>query len=352
MAWSISPSTASIDNNGNAWFPESGQKYQLFTVTYTDSNGCSSHVYYTVPGCSPSPSTDTISFRAHNCTSDDGTIELVSITLSDGSTVSCDLSEFVNRDGGEESLGSVDVTGKVGMRITGGTVKFNGSITSDYSGLSGPIRDGAEFTVTIGNCGGEPTKNISTSVNKGSATPSGTIAEDITFTAGGSNYTITDALLNFDTSAEAIPYPVAMFGKTITAVSVKTEVGETFSATVNPTTINNSTNQVTVTLQGGTSSCSVNFNVYNRSTTTIGLVDAVEIFYTDMSNSFHFQIGSIAPGSSQTVNVQLHGGDAGACGKKIVGAYLQGPSQGSGILELTGGDVMNDGATINLQFNG
>ncbi len=97
--------------------------------------------------------TDTISFRGHNCNAEYGTIEVVSITLSDGSTVSCGVAEAVNA-GGEEHLGTVDVTGKTGKSITGGTVKFNGSTTSDFTGLSGTISDGAEFTVTVGNCGG------------------------------------------------------------------------------------------------------------------------------------------------------------------------------------------------------
>jgi hypothetical protein len=95
--------------------------------------------------------TDTISFRGHNCTSEYGTIEVVSITLSDGSTVSCGVAEAVNA-GGEEHLGTVDVTGKTGKSITSANVTFNGTSIGS-AGISGTITDGAEFTATAGDCG-------------------------------------------------------------------------------------------------------------------------------------------------------------------------------------------------------
>ena len=102
------------------------------------------------------------------------------------------------------------------------------------------------------------------------------------------------------------------------------------------------------------SSCSVNFNVYNNSTTTIGVNDNVEIFWEDMGNSFHFQIGSIAPGSSETVNVNLHDSTASACGKEIVAAYLEGstPPAGSSAMQINGSRNLNDGTTIYLEYTG
>jgi hypothetical protein len=100
-------------------------------------------------------STDNISFRGRNCTSDYGTIEIASITLSDGSTIGLQGGSEAMPTGVEEYLVQVDVTGNTGKSTTGGTVKFNGNTTSDYTGLSGTISDGAEFTVTLGSCGGE-----------------------------------------------------------------------------------------------------------------------------------------------------------------------------------------------------
>jgi hypothetical protein len=109
---------------------------------YIKGSGCS---------CSGGGGTDTISFRGHNCTSEYGTIEVVSITLSDGSTVSCGVAEAVNA-GGEEHLGTVDVTGKTGKSITSANVTFNGTSIGS-AGISGTITDGAEFTATAGDCG-------------------------------------------------------------------------------------------------------------------------------------------------------------------------------------------------------
>ena len=96
--------------------------------------------------------TDTISFRGRNCNAEYGTIKVVSITLSDGSTVSCNVAESVNA-GGEEHLGTVDVTGKTGKSITSANVTFNDTSIGS-AGISGTISDGAEFTATAGNCGG------------------------------------------------------------------------------------------------------------------------------------------------------------------------------------------------------
>jgi len=57
MAWSISPSTASIDDSGNAWFPEAVGNSKTYRITYTDGDGCSSSTTYTIPGCSPTDCT-------------------------------------------------------------------------------------------------------------------------------------------------------------------------------------------------------------------------------------------------------------------------------------------------------
>ena len=101
-----------------------------------------------------------------------------------------------------------------------------------------------EVTLTVA----PGTKDISTVIRKGSASPSGIQAEYITFTAGGSTYPIL-AQLGFDVAAEAIPYPIDMFGKSITSVRVETEEGEMFNARITPSTITDSTSLVTISLQ-------------------------------------------------------------------------------------------------------
>ena len=246
MAWSISPSTASIDDSGNAWFPEAVGNSKTYRITYTDGDGCSSSTTYTIPGCSP---TDCTVYQFININAEEGAKDNVGVGVA-MSTKSKSPLAFSRSD--SDSWITYLSTGGDSERYvyvckaednSGGYREGRAVFVSD---------DGCEFVATVRQKagGGEPTKDISTYVNKGSASPSGSQAEYITFTAGGSTYSIL-AQLGFDVAAEAIPYPTAMFGKTITAVSVKTEVGETFSATVNPTTINNSTNQVTITLQGG-----------------------------------------------------------------------------------------------------
>ena len=48
MGWSISPSDgASINSSGVATFTKDG----TFTITYTDSNGCTGSTTYTASGC-------------------------------------------------------------------------------------------------------------------------------------------------------------------------------------------------------------------------------------------------------------------------------------------------------------
>jgi hypothetical protein len=52
--WSISPSDASINSSGVASFPSNtGSVAKLYTVTYTDDNGCTGKTTYTVPACPP-----------------------------------------------------------------------------------------------------------------------------------------------------------------------------------------------------------------------------------------------------------------------------------------------------------
>ena len=54
--WSISPSDASINSSGVASFPSNtGSVAKLYTVTYTDDNGCTGKTTYTVPACPPPP---------------------------------------------------------------------------------------------------------------------------------------------------------------------------------------------------------------------------------------------------------------------------------------------------------
>lgn len=105
------------------------------------------------------------------------------------------------------------------------------------------------------------TKYIGTYVAKGSASPIGSVAENITFTAGGSTYTIEEANLNFDSTSEAIPYPIDMLGKSITSVKVETEEGETFNARISPSTITDSTYLVTIQLVPPQPSVSVTTNL-------------------------------------------------------------------------------------------
>ena len=48
--WSISPTDATINNNGEATFPENtGTTNKDYTITYVDDNGCSVSTTYTVP---------------------------------------------------------------------------------------------------------------------------------------------------------------------------------------------------------------------------------------------------------------------------------------------------------------
>ena len=52
--WSINPGDASISNNGVASFPaNTGTTDKVYTVTYTDDEGCTASTTYTVPACEP-----------------------------------------------------------------------------------------------------------------------------------------------------------------------------------------------------------------------------------------------------------------------------------------------------------
>ena len=50
--WSISPTDATINSSGVANFPRNtGNNDKPYTITYTDNDGCSSSITYTLPPC-------------------------------------------------------------------------------------------------------------------------------------------------------------------------------------------------------------------------------------------------------------------------------------------------------------
>ena len=335
MAWSISPSTASIDDSGNAWFPEAVGNSKTYRITYTDGDGCSSSTTYTIPGCSP---TDCTVYQFNNLNAEEGAKDnsgtAVAMSIKSKSPLTFSRSDS---DSWITYLSTSDDGGRYiyickAENNSGGYREGRAVFVSD---------DGCEFVATVRQkaSGGEPTKDISTYVNKGSVTTSSSQAEYITFTAGGSTYPIL-AQLGFDVAAEAIPYPTAMFGKTITAVSVKTEVGETFSATVNPTTITNSTNQVTVTLQGGSgpTTCTVTFNIGG----SYNYIDMVALMNPSSGGSVYQLNGT---GSSRTAEI--------ACGITFTGIVFNDTVQQhcAYLTNSTGGTISN-GATFSATITG
>jgi len=65
--WSISPSDASINSSGVATFPSNtGSVAKLYTVTYTDDNGCTGKTTYTVPACPPPPPPPPVDCNAYS----------------------------------------------------------------------------------------------------------------------------------------------------------------------------------------------------------------------------------------------------------------------------------------------
>ena len=50
MAWSITPTDATIDSNGNATITSRTTSDKVYTITYTDTNGCTASTTYTLKG--------------------------------------------------------------------------------------------------------------------------------------------------------------------------------------------------------------------------------------------------------------------------------------------------------------
>ena len=50
MAWSIAPTDATIDSNGKATITSRGTSNKVYTITYTDTNGCTASTTYTLKG--------------------------------------------------------------------------------------------------------------------------------------------------------------------------------------------------------------------------------------------------------------------------------------------------------------
>ena len=240
------------------------------TITFTQScPNCSSD-----PGCNPPPACEGVEYTIYpdkliSCSGGNVTFSFeggCSCSLLDISTTSMSFAET-----GETKTARFTLAAACGLDWTKpswitvsesrdddgtGTLSCTASENDSGSGRTGTVtlkvNNSSCHTISVSQDGEAPPeyKDISTAVNKGSVTPSGTTAEEITFTAGGTDYTIEDANLNFDVAAESATYPTAMFGKEITAVSVKTDVeGETIAATVSPTTITDSTSTVTITLK-------------------------------------------------------------------------------------------------------
>lgn len=145
--WSISPTDATINSSGVASFPSNTTSVaKLYTVTYTDDNGCVGETTYTVPACPPPPPTPTdcttYSFSNLSPTTDgSGTAVRVASSLKSkgqltfSSSSSSSWISFVRTDSDSSYYYYVcSATNYSGYRS--GTVKFTSS-------------DGCEFTATI-----------------------------------------------------------------------------------------------------------------------------------------------------------------------------------------------------------
>lgn len=240
------------------------------TITFTQScTDCSSD-----PKCDPTPACEGVEYTIYpdkqiGCSGGDVTFSFeggCSCSLLDISTTSMSFAETGETKTASFTLAAaceLDWTKPSWITVSEsrdddgtGTLSCTASENDSGSGRTGTIKlkvsDSECHSISVSQDGEAPPeyKDISTAVNKGDVTPSGTTVEEITFTAGGTNYTIEDANLNFDVAAESATYPTAMFGSEITAVSVKTDAeGETIAATVSPTTITDSTSTVTITLK-------------------------------------------------------------------------------------------------------